>query len=46
MPLCQVPVELHVCGVRELHCLVPGTQTPVHAPFTQAEFTHAAAAPH
>jgi hypothetical protein len=46
VPLCHVPVEVQVCGVTELHCFVPGTQAPVQAPFTQAEFTQATAAPH
>jgi hypothetical protein len=46
VPLCHVPVELQVWGVRPLHCFVPGAQTPVQAPLTQAEFMHATAAPH
>ena len=44
----QVPVESHVCGwfgLRGVHCLAPGVQTPAHAPATQekgqAEITHA-----
>lgn len=28
VPFVQAPVELQVCGVSELHCFVPGAQTP------------------
>jgi hypothetical protein len=28
------------------HCVVPGTQTPVHEPLTHAEFVHATGDPH
>lgn len=31
VPFCQVPVMLHVCGVKFEHCLVVGTHTPVQA---------------
>lgn len=44
--LCQAPLELHVWGCCPLHCVVPGTQTPVHAPATQAWPVHADAVPH
>jgi hypothetical protein len=46
VPLTQVPVALHVCGVRPLHCFALGVQTPVHAPLTHAWLVHAAAVPH
>lgn len=29
---CHMPPSLHRCGVLSLHCLVPGVQTPPHAP--------------
>jgi hypothetical protein len=34
--LTQAPLPLHVCGVRPLHCLVPGEHTPVQAPVAHA----------
>jgi hypothetical protein len=36
----HTPLELHVCTALPEHCVEVGTQTPVHAPFTQAEETH------
>jgi hypothetical protein len=32
VPLDQLPVASQVCGVFPLHCLAPGTQTPLHTP--------------
>jgi len=37
---------LHVCTPLPEHCVDPGTQTPVHAPPTQAEATQPTAVPH
>jgi hypothetical protein len=43
----QSPLALQVWKVELLeHCVAPGTHTPVHAPFTHAEFVHADSGPH
>jgi hypothetical protein len=42
----QVPVELHVSMSTPLHCVVPGTHPPSHAPLTHALLLHGTAAPH
>jgi hypothetical protein len=34
VPDCQTPFASQVCGVRPLHALAPGVQTPVHTPFS------------
>jgi hypothetical protein len=41
----HVPLARQVCTPLPLHCLLPGTHTPVHAPDTQAELTQAEAVP-
>jgi hypothetical protein len=41
----QVPVDEHVCTALPEHWVEPGTQTPVQAPFTQADDTHAVLLP-
>lgn len=42
----QAPLDEHVCVASPTHCVVVGTQTPVHAPVTHAEATQGNAAPH
>jgi hypothetical protein len=39
VPLCHVPVPLHVSAVVPSHWVAPGAQLPVHAPLTHAWFT-------
>jgi len=40
------PLPLHVCTPLPEHCVVPGVHTPVQAPETHAEETHAVPVPH
>jgi hypothetical protein len=42
--LLQLPVESQVLMPLPEHWVAPGVQTPLHAPFTHAEFEHAWAA--
>src|SRR5689334_115586 len=42
----QVPLDEHVCTPLPEHWCVPGTHTPVHAPLTHADDTHAVLLPH
>jgi hypothetical protein len=42
----QAPLDEHVCTALPEHCVDSGTHTPVHAPFTHAEETHATSLPH
>lgn len=36
----HVPLDEQVCTALPEHCVVVGSHTPVHAPFTQADETH------
>jgi hypothetical protein len=40
------PLDEQVCTPLAEHCNAPGSQTPVQAPVTHAEPTHAVATPH
>jgi hypothetical protein len=42
----HAPLVSHVWTPFPAHCLLPGVQTPVHAPLTQADDAQVAAAPH